>query len=98
MADAFILSSARSALARERGIELRALGGGEGGVIDLSRIRSESQALHLGQAIESWTARTGGKYVGRPAPSVIRPDARLICHPSIWSYLLKISVIPLNQI
>jgi hypothetical protein len=62
--NAFILSSARSALARERGIEMRTLGGGEGGVIDLSRIESEGQAINFGQAIEFWTSRAGGKYVG----------------------------------
>jgi hypothetical protein len=62
--DAFILSSARSALARDMGIEMRALGGGEGGVIDLSRIGSEGQALNFSQAIETWTSRAGRKYVG----------------------------------
>jgi hypothetical protein len=66
--EAFILSSARSALARERGIEMRALGGGEGGVINLNQIRLEGQVLDFGQAIESWTSRAGGKYVGRPSP------------------------------
>jgi hypothetical protein len=66
--NAFILSSARSALARERGIELRALGGGEGGVMNLAQIRLEGQVLDLGQAIDSWTSRAGGKYVGRPSP------------------------------
>jgi hypothetical protein len=69
MTDAFILSSARSALARDMGIEMRALGGGEGGVIDLSRIESEGQALNFGQAIEFWTSRAGGKYVSRDSPS-----------------------------
>jgi len=64
--NAFILSSARSALARERGIEMRALGGGEGGVIDLKRIRSEGQLLNFDQATESWASRAGGRYV-RPS-------------------------------
>ena len=62
--DAFILTSARSALARERDLEMRALGGGEGGVLDLGQIRSEGGMLDLRQAIESWTSRTGGRYVG----------------------------------
>jgi len=65
--DAFILSSARSALAREQGIEMRALGGGEGGLINLNQIRLEGQVLDFGHAIESWTSRAEGKYVG-PSP------------------------------
>jgi hypothetical protein len=47
---------------------MRALGGGEGGVINLNQIRLEGQVLDFGQAIESWTSRAGGKYVGRPSP------------------------------
>ena len=61
--NAFILSSARSALARDREIEMRALGGGEGGVIDLKRLRSEGQAMNFDQAIEIWASRAGGRYV-----------------------------------
>ena len=34
----FLLSSTRSALAREEGVEMRALNGGEGGVIRLREI------------------------------------------------------------
>jgi hypothetical protein len=49
-------------------MEMRALGGGEGGVVDLGQIGSEGQALNFGQAIDSWTSRAGGKYVGRPSP------------------------------
>lgn len=98
MADAFILSSARSALAREKGIEMRALGGGEGGVIDLSQIRSEGQALNFDQAIESWTSKAGGKCVSQASLSPSKSDNRPICHLSIWTYLLKISAIHLNQI
>jgi hypothetical protein len=44
-------------------MEMRALGGGEGGVIDLNQIRLEGQALNFDQAIESWASRAGGKYV-----------------------------------
>jgi hypothetical protein len=42
--DFFALSSARSAHVREIGIEMRALGGGEGGVLDLTRITSSTKA------------------------------------------------------
>jgi hypothetical protein len=34
-----ILSSARSGYAREQGLDMRALGGGEGGIVDLARIK-----------------------------------------------------------
>jgi hypothetical protein len=44
---------------------MRALGGGEGGVVDLSQIRSEDGILDLDQAVGSWTSRAGGRYVGR---------------------------------
>jgi hypothetical protein len=37
--DGFLLSSARSAEARLKGLTMRALGGGEGGVIDLKSVR-----------------------------------------------------------
>jgi hypothetical protein len=47
-------------------MEMRALGGGEGGVMNLNQIRLEGQALNFDQAIESWTSRAGGKYVGQP--------------------------------
>jgi hypothetical protein len=42
---------------------MRGLGGGEGGIVDLGRIRSSAQGLGFSQAAESWTSRTGGKYV-----------------------------------
>jgi hypothetical protein len=77
---------------------MRVLGGGEGGVINLSRVESEGQALNFGQAVESWTSRAGGRYVGQTSLSAIRPDDRPIFHQSIWTYHLKISVIHLNQI
>ena len=77
---------------------MRALGGGEGGVLDLNQIRLEGQVLDFDQAIDTWTSRAEGRYVGPPPPSVIRPDARLIYHPSIWTYRLKILDIHLNQI
>jgi hypothetical protein len=44
---------------------MRALGGGEGGVMNLTQIRLEGQVLDFGQAIDSWTSRAGGKYVGQ---------------------------------
>lgn len=39
----FVLSSSRSREASIRGVEMRALGGGEGGVVELSSIRSDAQ-------------------------------------------------------
>ena len=77
---------------------MRALGGGEGGVIDLSQIRSDGQALDFDQAIESWTSNAGGRYVCQNSLSRSRPDNRPIYRPSTWTYLHKRSVIPLNQI
>ena len=40
----FVLTSARSALARDQGMEMRALGGGEGGLVVLGRIRTISDS------------------------------------------------------
>lgn len=60
---------------------MRALGGGEGGVVDFCRIQSAGQGLDFGQAIDSWTSRTGGRYVGQSALMKIRPDVQTHLSP-----------------